>query len=701
MEWIKALLVRLRRAVRAELVATAAWMWGCVPLLGHAVTRAIRWLWAWSTSTDDACRSQRRVVLFLLAVALMLLVARAGTSMLLFGASFAVFAVASTVWVRGQYEDFVLGRRHVTQRRVIGGLFVAASAMVLTYFLGIPGLGLPAVVLSYFALGALITRWRATASERGVAGVHGLALALGAVVLLVPGFLLAGEGGRGQVLAGLVLMAVALLVLWPLAVSLLSERLINAFDRERERWVVWVGMLGGLLVYVVVVAANTSSPPMMVFLLIFGVVTVAAASSTQAEIVLGVALLALLGVTPRQEEPPAAMTELEGREHVLVALGDSYMSGEGAEIYYEGTDNAGENGCRRAPTAWAALAGQQPPFDGVMFLACSGAKSNNIRSLPTNDRPPATQQGEPGPQLAQYLARKADEDFDVEMVVISIGGNDAGFSTLGITCLVPGDCSDPEVSTLWTGGLKSVDYSLRKTFAEVRDVFPETPVVVTAYPDPIYHGAEDPSGLEGDEGVKRCDDVVLSSQDQEFIAVFLARLNDTVYAAANDYGFHYLDEMQHSLADANMQLCDPDNNGRPGLNFIGLRSVSGFAEQRFSPANWSHNSLHPNERGHTAMFRTFEQWYAENAPLAPPEAVEEPPDDTAGPPSYTVGCDPLDPTDRGCRRQGTTWALGKLGDGIWGWPAVETATAAAAIWLAAVALFGWRRREYRARAARR
>ena len=66
--------------------------------------------------------------------------------------------------------------------------------------------------------------------------------------------------------------------------------------------------------------------------------------------------------------------------------------------------------------------------------------------------------------------------------------------------------------------------------------------------------------------------------------------------------------MQKSLADAHLQLCDQDNDKRPGINFIGLRSVGGFAEQRFNPKNWYHNSLHPNERGHAAMLQVFEQW---------------------------------------------------------------------------------------------
>src|SRR5690606_10644734 len=95
-----------------------------------------------------------------------------------------------------------------------------------------------------------------------------------------------------------------------------------------------------------------------------------------------------------------------------------------------------------------------------------------------------------------------------------------------------------------------------------------------------------------------CDQVALLESERTFITQFLNALNARVRAAAAETGVHYLAAMRNSLREAGLQLCDPANEGRPGLNFLGLRSVNGTAEQRFNPLNWSHNSLHPNERGH-------------------------------------------------------------------------------------------------------
>ena len=59
-------------------------------------------------------------------------------------------------------------------------------------------------------------------------------------------------------------------------------------------------------------------------------------------------------------------------------------------------------------------AGQQPPFDGTLFLACSGAVTANIRtSNPEGSGLPGifVQKGEGKTQLEQYADRLAADDF--------------------------------------------------------------------------------------------------------------------------------------------------------------------------------------------------------------------------------------------------------------------------------------------------
>jgi hypothetical protein len=408
------------------------------------------------------------------------------------------------------------------------------------------------------------------------------------------------------------------------------------------------------------------------------------ASGTLADVFAVLGIIALMGVTPEQEPLPAAL-QPGPDQRVLVALGDSYMSGEGADTYYEGTDTGGENQCRRAPTAWAVQAAQRY-FDGLVFLACSGARTYNVRyDEPGIQTPePRPQDGEPGTQLDQYEDLRDERGVDPDLVVISIGGNDAGFSTIGKACAVPGSCDTPDMRGWFTEELPQVERELESTFQQVRQTFPDTPVAITAYPDPIYMepGEREP-----------CDDLALSAGDVRFVKTFLERLNDAVEAAADANGLAYVEETELALARAGMQLCDPVNGSRPGVNFVGLRSVSGLADQRFNPLNWIHNSFHPNERGHAALLRAFDTWWAETgSDLAGPGPLPEGTDMMEGveidPQCDLVG-DGMDQPS--CRSNADDWTLHQLAQAAIPWSLVVLLVAVPA-WLFSVAFFGWRRR---------
>jgi hypothetical protein len=74
--------------------------------------------------------------------------------------------------------------------------------------------------------------------------------------------------------------------------------------------------------------------------------------------------------------PTSAVTDPQPGEPFFVAFGDSYISGEGAERFFEGTNDTRANQCRRAPTAYPvrlADAGGGAIPDRLLFPACSGA----------------------------------------------------------------------------------------------------------------------------------------------------------------------------------------------------------------------------------------------------------------------------------------------------------------------------------------
>ena len=152
--------------------------------------------------------------------------------------------------------------------------------------------------------------------------------------------------------------------------------------------------------------------------------------------------------------------------------------------------------------------------------------------------------------------------------------------------------------------------------------------------------------------------------------------------------------MENALADAHLQLCDDRNSDRPGINFIGLRSVGGVAEQRFNPANWYHNSLHPNERGHAAMVQVFARWWRSQhdrdgklmlSERAPIKTLKPPP---FGAPTCVLSTNTNKALER-CTHMGQTWALEQLRKTLLPWLLLVVLAAAGAWWFGA-GLFGWK-----------
>ena len=150
-----------------------------------------------------------------------------------------------------------------------------------------------------------------------------------------------------------------------------------------------------------------------------------------------------------------------------VSLGDSYISGEGgrwegnsinAAGSRDGTDRAftgtgydttlaydppsDTNGCHRSTVA--EIKSATLPVDLRFNLACSGAATNNIFRAASGG---AGQNGEAA-QADQLLP--VARDNDVDLVVLSIGGNDLGFASIVTACveayeaLVTATCEESE-----------------------------------------------------------------------------------------------------------------------------------------------------------------------------------------------------------------------------------------------------------------
>jgi hypothetical protein len=700
---------------------------------------------------DDVVRHDRAAIAYLIvfsvAAAVLLGSARNGAAQLVVQALLMAFVVTATLWVREQYVVSLRGHIWVLPGNVIVWMLTAAAALPVLWLLTKGnGLLLWALYLLWLGGSALVTRMRDTKTH----GKHGrlekllyqaakrhrqlgFVLTITGLVLVVAGLLLIGLHGSMLLFAvTALLLGAGLLIALPVGISLLSEAAISELEGRKRRARIVALVVGGaafvLLACLAVAIAHTRLV-LLVFAALLAIMF-ALASSTHADVAIVMAVVAVLGVTPHQQSLPELLTRQArdgGTLSTLVAIGDSYMSGEGASIYYNGTDEGGGNQCRRAPSAWAALASENG-FQALAFLACSGARTGNVLYNPDAKDPEMAipsqpgaqrfrdqlrarrliqpQQGDTATQLDQWKVDKAARGLKATMVVISLGGNDAGFSTIGAMCLAPGSCD--EQKHLWIDSLEQVRSQLRLAYAEIAETFPDVPIVTVGYPDPIsLHHTE-------------CQQVWLTKAERRFIHEFLTGngdqdgLNDVVRETSDEFGFYYIHAIETALSDVHLQLCDPLNDGRPGLNFVGLRSVRGAAEQRFNPANWIHSSLHPNERGHRAMLRAFQAWHNQRTqPLQarkpiPPESarqlqlaeqtwsqdapkVAEKAVRNAGP------CELFETSANGCRTQGSDWALRQVRNmllfgGLW-----MCLFAAVAAWAAAVGFFAMQRRRWNSR----
>lgn len=145
-----------------------------------------------------------------------------------------------------------------------------------------------------------------------------------------------------------------------------------------------------------------------------------------------------------------------------VALGDSYSSGVGTRTYLaDGTT------CQRSVYAYPSLIAAARGY-ALTFRACSGTTVANVRSS----------------QLSALGTGTA-------YVTISVGGNDAGFSSVLTECAKPGWLSScnaavDRAQAVITGTLPA---SLHALFASIRSLAPNAAVVVAGYPR-LFNGED-------------------------------------------------------------------------------------------------------------------------------------------------------------------------------------------------------------------
>jgi lysophospholipase L1-like esterase len=313
-------------------------------------------------------------------------------------------------------------------------------------------------------------------------------------------------------------------------------------------------------------------------------------------------------------------------EFTLVALGDSYISGEGAKHFYPGTDRHGSNECRRADTAHPVLVANRLQAE-LVFVACSGAKLADLTStIQYRSSPPDLYGGHPQFDVLDDLS-------DVGVVVVSIGGNDANFGEIGLECASPFSCVGN--ADRWLSEVDELYGRLVRVYRRVRREAPGAAVYVVDYPNPL--------------SPRNCGGSHLDAGEHRFIRnEFIPRLDGVIRRATVTAGVNLV-EFEDVFDGA--RICEVDD-GDGAMNTFGLGVTEGTL---LSPRRWFHNSFHPNARGHVLMAARVEA--AIRAGLARPDEAnpeprpDPPPTTTPSTPS-PVEDDPVDqhvvPADSPC-----------------------------------------------------
>lgn len=223
-------------------------------------------------------------------------------------------------------------------------------------------------------------------------------------------------------------------------------------------------------------------------------------------------LVALLGLAALLAGAPlaagAAPPDLSG----AVSLGDSYSSGEGSGPPFDaGTDVAG-NRCHRTALAWPRLLGV--PVDS--HLACSGARIANLASGQTTLAPDDRGQ----------LARLAELPAAPSHVLVTLGGNDAGFADILTRCVV---WSCVPLIADRAAGLPALGARLETAYRDILASARGGRVLAVGYPQIIPE--RPPSGL-------RC--LWLSDAEVPAALGFIAALNATIAGAAARAGAEFV-----------------------------------------------------------------------------------------------------------------------------------------------------------------
>ena len=215
--------------------------------------------------------------------------------------------------------------------------------------------------------------------------------------------------------------------------------------------------------------------------------------------------------------PVTAMSDPGSDQGIrYVALGDSRAAGP----YLDAAAMLG--GCARADAGYPNLVAGSLHATDFVNVACTGARSENVTSVP---QPTAT--GPVPPQIDSLTS-------DTDLVTLSIGGNDIGWSGLVSACytdLPGGDAhcrTDPGTTASMDAALAALGPKITATLVAVQQRAPRARVLL------VGHG-----GVFDNRGC--WPGIPTSDADAVFVTNFFSRMNRVLAGSAAASGAEFVD----------------------------------------------------------------------------------------------------------------------------------------------------------------
>jgi hypothetical protein len=308
-------------------------------------------------------------------------------------------------------------------------------------------------------------------------------------------------------------------------------------------------------------------------------------------LLLGTVLLVADGIAPKPTPLPGPPDDAP---RVLVALGDSTISGEGAGDYEEGTDGEEGDWCHRSPHASIHQTGLRT-VDRAYNLGCSGAPSPQVG---LGDVEQYTE-----PSQAERLARLAARNRVVAVVVASGANDDPAFSHVLNACVEAwsgrGEPCGQQVGPEWSRRVDAMVPKLTKALADVRTVMRNAGYAESDY-QLIVQSYAAPVGQNVAPGLQDLSGCPFLSEDLRWVQdTAVPALTFGVRKAAARAGTRFLDL---SRAGIGHEACSDERD--PNREWFRRLAVEWADLQHEDRATHAlQESFHPNASGHEQFGR--------------------------------------------------------------------------------------------------